>query len=502
MEDTGLIFDKLNKLYGLDLVAINNDNDFWIELVRLSYLGIQRGEKSSDFHNKGTRLLEYVLRTEKSNLALLLTETLDEIRIHTKFYLTDNATNLKQLCDLFLIQFKNSKVEIFYNTIKLLNYCEGTLGKANIDAVLQSRIDRMDANIYECFNLALSLELLHTYLIFDKEALKTLFIDMYSDWKHFDGQVNDITFEKLLWYGFLLDNDKVIEEQVTQYSTLIKSDNWGIKFYRVIIKNLSNSGHLDQEKFKLAIKRFNELVTFSTAEKERITQRILYRIENKTKESEKVIIKKRIENNITKEVTRLSPYNLPTGVILKDINQDIIIHLAVYENKNMKKIIKTIRVEALTNKTSKGIYVNKPVLKKIREEEKPGYIHVIDGKKAKFKENKKSKDELFKWPSTDVSSTGTDANNDFNGLNEKSALRKMGYQITNTTKEQRWRILQRAVPDIGLKKVVYTIAGNVKLRIGQRNGANKFSYAISEWQHDLAKLKNKYYKQDFKWPSL
>ncbi|MDR6999694.1 hypothetical protein [Neobacillus niacini] len=77
----------------------------------------------------------------------------------------------------------------------------------------------------------------------------------------------------------------------------------------------------------------------------------------------------------------------------------------------------------------------------------------------------------------------------------------MGYQITNSTRDLRWKVLQRAVPAIGLRKVAYTIAGNVKLLKGQKNGKEKFSYAIREWDHDLQKLKKQYYKKDFTWPS-
>ena len=65
----------------------------------------------------------------------------------------------------------------------------------------------------------------------------------------------------------------------------------------------------------------------------------------------------------------------------------------------------------------------------------------------------------------------------------------MGYQITKMTRAKRWDILQKAVPAIGLRKVAYTIAGNVKLRKGQRNGKQKFIHAITEWEHDLAELK-------------
>ncbi|PLS17809.1 hypothetical protein CVD28_08905 [Bacillus sp. M6-12] len=44
----------------------------------------------------------------------------------------------------------------------------------------------------------------------------------------------------------------------------------------------------------------------------------------------------------------------------------------------------------------------------------------------------------------------------------------MGYQITGSTKEKRWKILEVAVRQLGLQKVVYTIAKNVKLRKAKR----------------------------------
>jgi hypothetical protein len=61
--------------------------------------------------------------------------------------------------------------------------------------------------------------------------------------------------------------------------------------------------------------------------------------------------------------------------------------------------------------------------------------------------------------------------------------------------------LEKAVPKIGLKKVALTIAGNVKLRKGQKNGREKFSYAISESEYDLRLLKKKYFNKEFNWPN-
>jgi hypothetical protein len=106
----------------------------------------------------------------------------------------------------------------------------------------------------------------------------------------------------------------------------------------------------------------------------------------------------------------------------------------------------------------------------------------------------------FKWPNTDIGEKTHAEELDDTKLNEHSALKLMGYQITGLTRDKRWSILKNAVPTLGLKKVATIIAYNVKLRKGQNNGMKKFQYAITEWEHDLKKLKETYYKKDFKWP--
>lgn len=82
-------------------------------------------------------------------------------------------------------------------------------------------------------------------------------------------------------------------------------------------------------------------------------------------------------------------------------------------------------------------------------------------------------------------------------MNDKSALMAYGYQISDRTPEQRWRALQKAVPELGLKKVVYTIDNHIKLRAHNKA---KFSYSLRQWSMDLEKLKKTYYRNDFIWP--
>ncbi len=476
---------ELKDKYGKYFEPIKSDSEFLKIHAKLDRIGA--GDKNTaEFHNIAQRLLEYVHRTENGKQALLLTKTLNEIRVRNKFFLTNNATNVDQLCDLILIQFKHSlKPKIYYNIMKLLNYCEGWLGNFNINSVVgRRRIDDLEGNIFECFNLKLSLEHLHTYLVLGQEdELRKLYLDLEVEWDKLDHQVNEKTFEKFLWYSFILDKEKGIQEHITHYKSLIKSNRWGVKFYRYVTKTFSENGSLNKEKMQKLIKRFKKMKGYSIAEKERIIIKILKKIK---------------EKQVTNEVERLVSYHLPKDVKLKDVNQELNINLAVYENKEMKNILRTISVEAISHPKREDIYINRRVLKRIIEENAPGYIHVLEGRRSTSKENADGESDWFVWPSTEI--TG-DGENDANGLKKKSELIKIGYQITGKTREQRWRILQRAVPVIGLKKVAYTIAGNVKLRKGQKNGVNKFSYAISEWEHDLAKLKKVYYKKDFNWPS-
>ncbi|MCH6264542.1 MULTISPECIES: hypothetical protein [Neobacillus] len=106
----------------------------------------------------------------------------------------------------------------------------------------------------------------------------------------------------------------------------------------------------------------------------------------------------------------------------------------------------------------------------------------------------------FAWPSTDLK--GGKYEDEKSVFKDESELKKLGYQITGSTREKRWKILETAVNQLGLKKVAYTIAQNVKLRKGQKDGETKFRYAIGEWEYDLNKLKQTYYRHDFSWPTI
>jgi hypothetical protein len=111
--------------------------------------------------------------------------------------------------------------------------------------------------------------------------------------------------------------------------------------------------------------------------------------------------------------------------------------------------------------------------------------------------------QSFRWPGTTApESEGTgESEGDFQ---RETDLHKMGYQISGLTRSRRWQVLTVAVPRLGLEDVAGTIANHIRLRKAQVGGADKYSNAIGEWEHDLARLRSTHYtgaRANFRWPS-
>lgn len=112
--------------------------------------------------------------------------------------------------------------------------------------------------------------------------------------------------------------------------------------------------------------------------------------------------------------------------------------------------------------------------------------------------------QSFRWPGTEApESLGTtDSEGEFKS---ETDLLKLGYKISGMSRPERWLILSAvAVPRLGLEEVTRTIANHIRLRKTQVGGADKYSYGIGEWEHDLARLRSTYYlgsAADFYWPS-
>jgi hypothetical protein len=56
-----------------------------------------------------------------------------------------------------------------------------------------------------------------------------------------------------------------------------------------------------------------------------------------------------------------------------------------------------------------------------------------------------------------------------------------------------------------LEEVSRTIAGHVRRARAQRGGEERYVYAIDQWEHDLARLKERFYDvrhSGFAWPRI
>ena len=111
--------------------------------------------------------------------------------------------------------------------------------------------------------------------------------------------------------------------------------------------------------------------------------------------------------------------------------------------------------------------------------------------------------QSFRWPGTEApeSTGGGESEGEFN---RETDLHRMGYRITGLSRARRWHVLTIAVPRLGLKQVVETIANHIRLRKAQVDGAETYRHAIGEWEHDLTRLRSTYYRgsrANFQWPS-
>ncbi len=90
-------------------------------------------------------------------------------------------------------------------------------------------------------------------------------------------------------------------------------------------------------------------------------------------------------------------------------------------------------------------------------------------------------------------------------LKEQTDLHKLGYKITGISRAKRWHVLTEvAIPKLGLRMVVSTIANHCRMRRAQSGGEDRYAHAIAEWEHDLARLKREFYdrwRHAFAWPS-
>ncbi|WP_274307962.1 hypothetical protein [Solibacillus daqui] len=400
----------------------------------------------------------------------------------------------------YLINISTDDLSIFHETIlKLLNSTESNDNKEflletiiDILTILsqsnhrQLTTDFLKQNFSEIFHhscnqniLNLILKNLRLFLHYDLfTELKEVFAYLLKvEWSFIEHSLKKSEFNFLLWYAFLLDVDEKFLNQCTSSKQWFNGENLELDlyFYLGYVKTELGTTSL----YALMRKTFLAGTSLEKYEKELILEKV------------ESLIDKSIN---TQAKTISTVHNL---YLINDADEHRIIekfqlrnkkvYIPLYRSKNVNIIDKKISSIALVNHNYSDGYITVSDYQAILKTHAPLLL----------KTNKQYLN--FKWPSTEISSNNSNIKEN-TVLNENSDLKQMGYQITGLSREGRWDILTKAVPKLGLKKVTYTIAYNVRLRKGQKNGLQKYEHAIKEWEHDLQKLRNQYYNNNFIWP--
>jgi hypothetical protein len=113
----------------------------------------------------------------------------------------------------------------------------------------------------------------------------------------------------------------------------------------------------------------------------------------------------------------------------------------------------------------------------------------------------------FRWPSSEAHpKPGPRGDSPEIEHEPKTRLRaQCGYQIRGLSRKEHRRILTScALPKLGLAEAAGTIAYLARMGKRVKGGATIYIHAITEWEHDLARLKSEFYEKltnpSFVWP--
>jgi hypothetical protein len=454
---------------------------------------------------------ERLFKQQKNKECIKIVSKLMEV-MDQKAYSSSGGNNLVTLSkELIKSDFqKGSEIEELF--IKVFYFISMFHQKDEIRKFLSNNITQVTRMVMKTENETLIAEL-GSILFMKKELQNNLgdFLTLISHhWENLVKKVDQKSLIKILWLDLILNKEKPILNKKDINEEWVDQNLPEVQLYHLYREVIFNQ--TDISKFSTQIKKLKEKVTvFSSDEKNRLFGNLNNILgeqakKNRLNEKSKEIINKPKKLRKMSFVTKLPTENLilpGTEIALKDEW----VALSVYKDIYTKEPFKYIKAKVLTYNENSKAFVTEQLIQVIKKEAGKNRVDIRD-QNDNLKQHHpvksiptivtKKEEQPFVWPSTEIKGQKVEEKGQFN---EESELKKLGYQITGTTREKRWRILTTAVKTLGLRKVAYQIAHNVKLRKGQKDGEKKFVYAITEWEYDLAKLKQQYYKNDFSWPN-
>ncbi|MDF2036337.1 hypothetical protein P2R12_04935 [Cytobacillus oceanisediminis] len=449
---------------------------------------------------------DWILSSSSHDAILLLT-------VCEKLYIDKNFEMLNYILDLLchnqqLIHQQDEEIKNrFFTLVKLIVLEEEAEADEQYDRMIKSMYDILielrSSNLHDAtynflkennekmFDLVLLLNepviitkylrLLFSYR-FEDEVKSALTHILDVEWGFLDSSLTRDDFTFFLWYCFLFnlvgDLIDVGGHSLKWFDEQVK----GISLYNYIMDDRQDGQAGLQDEIAL----FTQSVTLLDFEKESII--------NKAKAIKNQPEPLKFLNDVYSVDSTLIPYLTEKYKLKKRFCS-----LPLFNYRSDQMIERYVESVLYVSPDRRKAFIEKDKMNQLLKHNKP-----LVSKTKSYQEIEPGagiSTSSFAWPSTEIKDNKSEVESDEKVLNEKSDLKMMGYQISGLTRARRWEILEKAVPKLGLKKIAYTIAYNVKLRKGQKNGLNKFHHAITEWEHDLAKLKKLYYKKDFNWPT-
>lgn len=432
----------------------------------------------------------------------------DGTRVQDIFFNILTSTLLKQADEI-----NEDFDELVINSLNLLMKLHDIqFGKECINFI-QKNFDDLLGNIFNLNSPLIITTFMRVCLKFNlKFEIKDIFMQpLDSEWEFLDSSITREDFIFLLWYSYLFYYDDQFLDKVTECKKWFQNSDDELALYFYLNENKVQHAI----KFQAAMKKFLDGNVLTTFEKQEIVKKVekeigpVINIEEETYQvvNDRIIVIKNalVEKYIKTHNLVLKNVTIP---LYKSNNDNLIrgyINGTVYTNDTFKKnCISEYTYEQLLKKCNPLIFKTEgrkelDIKSEIEELETKNNHEAFKNRNSVPKH--KIVKNTFKWPETENRKTDQTSSTEEINLNENSALKLMGYQITGVSRNTRWQILEKAVPRLGLKKVASIIAYNIKLRKGQKNGQKKYYNAISEWEHDLLKLRRVYYKKDFNWPN-
>jgi hypothetical protein len=427
-------------------------------------------------------ICEKFVRDENVEMLLYIFELLehnhsvlehDDSKIHLQFiHLIEEILHGESISD------SPENDHLLSSTLTLISNLHDTILKVVIHHLLEEKHDGIFDRVLllnEPSMITKYLRVLMVYGFMDllKKALQHI-LDV--EWGFIDSSLTRNDFIFLLWYSYLFDFDE----------DLIDLGSISLQWFDASVNELNlyfylyDQDTLDKEIYSKKVTEFTKGTVLIKKEQELILKKVEKRVQNR--------FAKRQKAPVYYDPVYILQNNWEDYFIEKKSLRKTYVSLPLYKNKNDNLASAFVDKRVLIHKDHNQVFLTESEIKSIMKEYKLS------------PKSKNASSSYFAWPSTDVS--GDKIEREDNKMSEKSALMLMGYKVSgNLTRANRWEILRKAVPELGLRRVAYTIAHNVKLRKGQKNGERKYSNAITEWENDLAKLKSNYYKQDFNWPN-